>query len=164
MLKFIKIGKKVLKIVGFLVLLTVLVIVMRKLLMNAASDFEVAVYKMSNQIPNLKSISITDAEGEMIDEITLRVGEKKELSISFSLERESIEGVESLSAEEIIERETIALKEITQEKMDIAISDEQVIEMQNLTIHALSEGTSKVVVSAEGKQDSLIVRVIQEKS
>lgn len=114
MLKFIKIGKKVLKIVGFLVLLTVLVIVMRKLLMNAASDFEVAVYKMSDQIPNLKSISITDAEGEMIDEITLRVGEKKELSISFSLERESIEGVESLSA--------------------------------------------------EGKQDSLIVRVIQEKS
>lgn len=77
MLKFIKIGKKVLKIVGFLVLLTVLVIVMRKLLMNAASDFEVAVYKMSNQIPNLKSISIADAEGEMIDEITLRVGEKK---------------------------------------------------------------------------------------
>lgn len=80
------------------------------------------------------------------------------------MERESIEGVESLSAEEIIERETIALKEITQEKMDIAISDEQVIEMQNLTIHALSKGTSKVVVSAEGKQDSLVVHVIQEKS
>lgn len=163
MLKFIKIGKKVLKIVCLLVLIAILVIGIQKLLMNYISDLELATYKKNNQIPNLKSVSITDEEGK-IDEVTLHVGEKKELRISLSLERESIEGIESLSAEEIIERERIALKEITQEKMDIAISDEQVIEMQNLTIHALSEGTSKVVVSAEGKQDSLVVHVIQEKS